>query len=1072
MSKAGLADIEKKISKVTLGAVVPVTTYHSKNPRLSVLADGGAMFLCTVRDDALLLVAVLTNPRFDGAGWVAPPNAVPVTDVSSLVPELRFDNGKGLQAPREKWAMSLQTPRVLTQQDAARLRAKATPSASAAFTVAMLETTQGDAPAKKKTAKAKAKKAPTKKTAKKATKKATAKKAPPAPATWQAALADIEAWRRASPALRTEAVEAVAADLGASRAALGQSLEATPHRHGPDGLGALTHHPSGLELILVPGGLMNMGFAGDDILDVLEVFDGEELEALAEGDLEYAGMFGVSRPPRVVRVSPFLATSRVVAPASLVDAAPSGTEGALAAVAALGFRLPSEAEWEWIGREGGATSFVGLPRADHPLAPTLVPPVSETNGWGFQALLNEQQQLADGWHPDYVGAPSTSIAWEPEAAAHACRLGHTWWQSCEEAAGLHAASRFAGEGTIRLALDVPIELEDAAPLDAPERWEAGAARIAAGLASKKKMERARALAALAAESGQPGPDTVALAGRLFADLAALHEAALAPALGHLGRALSTATGSLRERLAAQVDAGFESLGELLAHKKPAARASAASLLARSAGERGAEVAARLRAELTKERRHAVRAGLLLGLVELARSGRADPPELDAWLDHADATVRTAALLGWVTLHGEDAIGPAHLPGLAAATGAPRMSPAEMPWYDGDLGGAAYAIVSRLDPRTREEAALALVPQLDREEPPYDLAVAALDLVFAKREMHLNDVHPILDASALTTAQRALLTVLSERPRGLLGLPQPERYGFPEQLEDRRVWLGMDPPGFVDREMKLRWPDGRVRSAPLWRWFRVSHQAARDARWTQEQWDAHVAPLFEKLSPVDVLAFSLEAHRHRIRDRVGRGNNEWVEKVPALPKPSEAIEAALAHDRAATRAVAEARLDGRLRRSMEIRQAGNEPLEVLARSLEPKEMIDPRYHPLVVVASYTPKVILERVPKEACEARFFEDVRRAIETRHPGLWTGARFFVEGYGATLGKAFSLRNARALLAGGAAGGEHSLSMAVKVLGRFAKRAGVAEALAEVEARRPVRTRQDADRVVAAFLEAPPLG
>ena len=77
-----------------------------------------------------------------------------------------------------------------------------------------------------------------------------------------------------------------------------------------------------------------------------------------------------------------------------------------------------------------------------------------------------------------------------------------------------------------------------------------------------------------------------------------------------------------------------------------------------------------------------------------------------------------------------------------------------------------------------------------------------------------------------------------------------------------------------------------------------------------------------------------------------------------------------------------------------------------------------------------------------------------------------------GATLGKAFSLRNARALLAGGAAGGEHSLSMAVKVLGRFAKRAGVAEALAEVEARRPVRTRQDADRVVAAFLEAPPLG
>jgi len=130
------AVFEKQAPHATLGARFATDRYVSKNPGLRGLAEGGALFLVTVRppDERLWLVAILESPRFDGEQWVAAENAVPMTDVTALVPRLKLATGQGIHAEPGKLGMSLQTPRKLTGDDAALLRgaiggASATPAA-------------------------------------------------------------------------------------------------------------------------------------------------------------------------------------------------------------------------------------------------------------------------------------------------------------------------------------------------------------------------------------------------------------------------------------------------------------------------------------------------------------------------------------------------------------------------------------------------------------------------------------------------------------------------------------------------------------------------------------------------------------------------------------------------------------------------------------------------------------------------------------------------------------------------------------------------------------------------------
>lgn len=111
-------------SPVAICDVWPLAQYLSTVAALKPLEAGGSLFVCTVRppDERLWLVAVLEQPTFDGQRWSSAPNAVAVTDVSSLVPLLRFSTGGSINAQPGKLGMSLQTPRVLTADDEMLIR--------------------------------------------------------------------------------------------------------------------------------------------------------------------------------------------------------------------------------------------------------------------------------------------------------------------------------------------------------------------------------------------------------------------------------------------------------------------------------------------------------------------------------------------------------------------------------------------------------------------------------------------------------------------------------------------------------------------------------------------------------------------------------------------------------------------------------------------------------------------------------------------------------------------------------------------------------------------------------------
>ena len=70
------------------GDVWPTAAYLSKNRALVPLAEGGDLFLCTVRppDERLWLVAVLRSPEQRDDGWHAATNVVPITDIGPVLP--------------------------------------------------------------------------------------------------------------------------------------------------------------------------------------------------------------------------------------------------------------------------------------------------------------------------------------------------------------------------------------------------------------------------------------------------------------------------------------------------------------------------------------------------------------------------------------------------------------------------------------------------------------------------------------------------------------------------------------------------------------------------------------------------------------------------------------------------------------------------------------------------------------------------------------------------------------------------------------------------------------------------
>ena len=109
---------------VAPGDVWGVDRYNSTHKTFSALEDGGRIFLVTVRppSEQLWFVGLVEQPEFDGTAWIArTENALPVTDITALRKTIQFESGKGMSQDRGTLGMSLQTPRVLTDDDAEQI---------------------------------------------------------------------------------------------------------------------------------------------------------------------------------------------------------------------------------------------------------------------------------------------------------------------------------------------------------------------------------------------------------------------------------------------------------------------------------------------------------------------------------------------------------------------------------------------------------------------------------------------------------------------------------------------------------------------------------------------------------------------------------------------------------------------------------------------------------------------------------------------------------------------------------------------------------------------------------------
>jgi hypothetical protein len=211
-------------------------------------------------------------------------------------------------------------------------------------------------------------------------------------------LEDIEAFSSASPSSRGRAVKDAIRRLGDD--------EIEP-LHAETGL--VRHRGSGLVLLVVAGGRFSMGASEPDLRDARDL-----VAAVPEGVRQLEEIVRHAVPVREVLVRPFLCTVSPLTYEEILRLSGGslrfdtlGRREALDLAASVGMRLPTEAELEWVVRDGRGLTFMLNAVSSYELACRGTAP----------ARIAVRQPLApiwaaDDWHDDYSGAPRTSeVAW-------------------------------------------------------------------------------------------------------------------------------------------------------------------------------------------------------------------------------------------------------------------------------------------------------------------------------------------------------------------------------------------------------------------------------------------------------------------------------------------------------------------------------------------------------------------------------------------------------------------------------------------------------------------------------------
>ena len=227
---------------------------------------------------------------------------------------------------------------------------------------------------------------------------------------------------------------------------------------------AFTYTPLGIQFALIPGGRFDMGIGEADLLEARSYVEWcERAERVA------ASYQVCASPVHSVRVSPFLCSLKAfegealekMSGRTLVEWGREVPE-VRDAIRAIGFRLPSEAELEWLAREGGAYhSILNM----GPNYKSLRWAVEEApHRFGMKGMVLAQW-ADDAWHPNYEGAPASSEPWLDGDPVGVVR-GGAYVEMNTSSVGLLdglAGRRHSGADigidpflTMRLALDAPM----------------------------------------------------------------------------------------------------------------------------------------------------------------------------------------------------------------------------------------------------------------------------------------------------------------------------------------------------------------------------------------------------------------------------------------------------------------------------------------------------------------------------------------------------------------------------------------------------------------------------------------